>query len=166
VAARLTDRQKKRIIADYISGESKRAIARKYNISDTTVARIVNGNNEILQKVAQKKESNTADMIAYMESKVGKVKEAINLYMDILTDPEKLKECSASQIATVMGIVIDKYVTNPQKAESDRRKDEIEMLKLEAQIKDAGADHAQDNFIDALNSTASQVWEDDDTSKD
>lgn len=44
----------------------------------------------------------------------------------------------------------------------DDRKMNLELVKLEAQFKDNGSDEdAKDNFMDALNSTASEVWTDD-----
>lgn len=44
----------------------------------------------------------------------------------------------------------------------DDRKMNLELAKLEAQFKDNGSDEdAKDNFMDALNSTASEVWKDD-----
>lgn len=44
----------------------------------------------------------------------------------------------------------------------DDRKMNFELAKLEAQFKDNGSDEdAKDNFMDALNSTASEVWTDD-----
>ncbi|MBD9334659.1 MAG: terminase small subunit [[Ruminococcus] faecis] len=44
----------------------------------------------------------------------------------------------------------------------DDRKMNLELAKLEAQFKDNGSDEdVKDNFMDALNSTASEVWTDD-----
>lgn len=44
----------------------------------------------------------------------------------------------------------------------DDRKMNLELAKLEAQFKDNGSDEdAKANFMDALNSTASEVWTDD-----
>lgn len=44
----------------------------------------------------------------------------------------------------------------------DDRKMNLELAKLEAQFKDNGSDEdAKDNFMDALNSIASEVWTDD-----
>lgn len=44
----------------------------------------------------------------------------------------------------------------------DDRKMNLELAKLEAQFKDNGSDEdAKDNFMDALNSAASEVWTDD-----
>ena len=47
MAARLTDRQKKKIIADYIQLESYNAVGRMNDVSPNTVKNIVKGNEDI-----------------------------------------------------------------------------------------------------------------------
>lgn len=54
-AARLTDKQKKKIIADYVESGSYRATAKRNGVSNDTVRRIVLSDSEIVQKVTQKK---------------------------------------------------------------------------------------------------------------
>lgn len=109
MAARLTDEQKKKIIADYVESGSYRATAKKFGISDNTVKKICSENAQIAQKCAQKKEQNTADMLAYMESRKEKAQKAVDAYLDALTDPAKIKAAKLSEIATAMGIVVDKF---------------------------------------------------------
>ena len=55
---KLTDKQKKKIIADYIENNNYSETARINNISETSVRRIVKGNKNIVEKVEQKKENN------------------------------------------------------------------------------------------------------------
>lgn len=143
MAARLTDEQKKRIIADYVESGSYRATAKKFGVSDNTVKKICNENAQIAQKCAQKKEQNTSDMLAYMESRKEQAKGIIDDYLKALADPAKLEEVSIPQIATAMGIVIDKFVTIPAKHQIDRKrldnereKLELEKKKVESQIKE------------------------------
>ena len=50
MAARLTDKQKKKIVADYLETGSYRATARKNRIADGTVKRIVLECSDIEQK--------------------------------------------------------------------------------------------------------------------
>lgn len=109
MAARLTDEQKKKIIADYVESGSYNATAKKNGISPNTVKKIVNGNANIAQKCKLKKEQNTADMLAYMESRKAKAQEAVDAYLEALKDPEKIKSAKLSEIATAMGIVVDKF---------------------------------------------------------
>lgn len=109
MAARLTDKQKKKIVADYLENSSYRATAKKNKVSDGTVKRIVAECSDIQQKVAQKKEENTADILAYMESQRGIVCEIIGKGLDVLNDPEKLSRATPSQITTALGTLIDKF---------------------------------------------------------
>ena len=114
MAARLTDRQKKKIVADYLETGSYRATARKNKVADGTVKRIVTGCGDIEQKVAKKKEENTADILAYMESQREVVCEIIGKGLDALNDPKKLEEASPAQITTALGTLIDKWLSKGQ----------------------------------------------------
>lgn len=64
------DRQaEEKIIADYAELGSYRAVARKRRISDGTVKRICERDPETTQNIAQKKNENTADILAFMDGK-------------------------------------------------------------------------------------------------
>ena len=56
---KLTDKQKKKIIADFISNTNYSETARMNNVSDTTVRKIIKENPECLEKVEEKKAENT-----------------------------------------------------------------------------------------------------------
>lgn len=105
----LTDRQKKKIIADYLQTESYRATARLNKVSDRTVKRVVQQDSDFAQKAEQKKAENTADMLRYMESRRAQAQEAIDVYLHALTAPDKVEVATLSQIATALGILIDKW---------------------------------------------------------
>ena len=120
MAARLTDKQKKKIVADYLETGSYRATARKNRIADGTVKRIVLECSDIEQKVAQKKEENTADILAYMESQKGLVCEIIEKGLAALNDPEKLAEATPAQITTALGTLIDKWTDIKGEGKEDK----------------------------------------------
>lgn len=109
MAARLTDWQKKKILADYLESGSYRATARKNKVNASTVKRVVEASDDFEQKAAQKKEENTADVLAYMESQKKVVCEIIGKGLAALNDPEKLAEATPSQITTALGTLIDKW---------------------------------------------------------
>lgn len=109
MAARLTDKQKKKIIADYVQLGSYSASAKVNGVSDKTVRNIVLKNPEISGKFEQKKEQNTADILDYMDSQRQDVCDFLGLAMEQLRNPEKLEKAQLQQIATTMAIVIDKY---------------------------------------------------------
>ena len=109
MAARLTDKQKKKIVADYLENGSLRATARENGVSDSTVKRVVAGCGDFQQKAAQKKNENTADILAYMESKRGIVCEIIEKGLMALNSEEKLADATPAQITTALGTLIDKW---------------------------------------------------------
>lgn len=118
-AQRLTDKQKKKIIADYVQLQSYRAAARQNGVSDATVRKIVKGDPESSQKCALKKEENAQDMLSYMDSKKERVQEIIDVYLGALTDPEKLKGATLQQITTALGTLIDKWTAIDDRKKGD-----------------------------------------------
>lgn len=136
MAARLTDKQKKKIVADYLETGSYNATAEKNGVCGHTVKRIVAECPEISEKLEQKKDENTADILAYMESKRGVVCEIIEKGLAALNDPEKLADASPAQITTALGTLIDKWAPKGQPISG---KDQVEddpitkSLKEEAQ---------------------------------
>lgn len=109
MAARLTDKQKKKIIADYIQLGSYNAVAKLNGVSPNTVKALVKGNADIAQKCKQKKEENTTAVLAYMEQQRCNVCELLDLYLKELKNPEKIDAAGLREIATTMAILIDKY---------------------------------------------------------
>lgn len=109
MAARLTDKQKKKIVADYLELGSYNAVSKIHGISRQTVKNVVLSSTDIGQKLQQKKDENTTDILAYMESKRGVVCEIIEKGLAALNDSDKLKEASPSQITTALGTLIDKW---------------------------------------------------------
>lgn len=109
MAARLTDRQKKKIIADYVQLGSYNAVSKIHGVSATTVKNIVSKSTDIVEKCEQKKEQNTADILSYMDRKRDIVCEILGKGLNVLNNEEKLKEASPSQITTALGTLIDKW---------------------------------------------------------
>ena len=123
MANRLTDRQRKKIVADYLELGSYRATARKNNVSADTVKRTVTECDEIEQKLSQKKTENTADILAYMESQRGLVCEIIGKGLAVLNDKEKLQEATPAQITTALGTLIDKWAAVSGSAADEIKED-------------------------------------------
>ena len=109
MAARLTDKQKKMLIADYIELGSYNAVAKKHGVSDKTVKNVVTSNPDFSRKSEEKKQQNTADILAHMETKRDKVNEIIDVYLEKLLDKEMLAKATPSQITTALGTLIDKF---------------------------------------------------------
>lgn len=109
MAKHLTDKQKKRIIADYVELGSYNAVAKKYKIADTTVKRIVQANPETQKKAEDKKEKNTKDILEHMETKKWKVLQIMDAYLDALLDPQRIEKSTTAQLTTALGTLIDKW---------------------------------------------------------
>ena len=57
-------------------------------------------------------------MLAYMDSRKEQAQGVIDDYLKALADPTKIEEATLSQIATALGIVVDKFTKNaPQSHE-------------------------------------------------
>lgn len=114
MAAHLTDKQKKKIIADRANGLSLRQLAAKYGTSTTTIHRVIGSDPETERKVTEKKEENTKDILKQLDARTGKVMQIIDLGIDALLDPVKFDRAGAQSIATTLGILIDKYTNLAQ----------------------------------------------------
>jgi len=113
---------------------SYRAAGRKNKVSDGTVKRVVMESSDIEQKIAQKKDENTADILEYMDKKRGDVRNLIDLYLAEMAKPEKIGKSSVQSLAVSLGIVIDKFTGTA--AELEKLKAEIARLR--------GEDHKQE----------------------
>lgn len=109
MAKHLTDKQKKKIIADYAECENYSQVARKHKVSFDTVKRTVLNDPETVKKTEQKKEQNTTDILAHMEKRKGDVCLFIDKALQAMTMDAKIGGASLREIATAMGIVIDKF---------------------------------------------------------
>ena len=67
--AKLTDRQRKQIIAEYVAGDgnlSQRILAKKYNVSLSSISKILTA-EKVEQKCTRKKEENTRSMLEFLD---------------------------------------------------------------------------------------------------
>lgn len=109
MAARLTDRQKKKILADYVQTNNYCATAKINGVSATTVKNLVRANADIVEKCEQKKQENTTDVLDYMDSQKDLVCQIIQKGLMALNDQDKLAQATPSQITTAIGTLIDKW---------------------------------------------------------
>lgn len=108
----LTDRQKKNIVALYVNGESMRSIASKYKVAPSTIKRVIDRSEDAKQLATLKKEENTQDMLAFLDTQQDKAKKVVETYLDAMLNPEMVKKASPNQLSTALGTVIDKFTMN------------------------------------------------------
>lgn len=108
MAKHLTDAKKKQIIADYVECENYSEVARKHKVSKDTVRRLSN-RTDIVKKAQEKKEQNTRDMLEYLDQKRDTAFKFIDKAFEEMCKEEKIEKTSIINLATAIGIVIDKY---------------------------------------------------------
>lgn len=109
MGAKLTDRQKKRIIADYVQLHNYRKTAKLNNVAESTVRKVVSENPVCADLCALKKEQNTRDMLSYLDSKRGEAQDLLGLYLQAMADPDKIAEATLPQLSTAFGTIVDKF---------------------------------------------------------
>lgn len=108
--AKLTDIQKKKIVADYIECNNYSEVARMNDVSVNTVKNIVLADETIANKCKQKKLENTQSTIEYMQTQnetkkqiLDKILKAINEKCENIDMFTNIKD-----LATAYGILVDK----------------------------------------------------------
>lgn len=125
MAARLTDKQKKKIIADYVQLGSYNAVSKMHGVSATTVKNVVLKSADIVEKCEQKKEQNTADILEYMERQKEDVCKVLRICLGELKKTERYEKTPPQQIATTMAILIDKYTAFAGGPADDQKEDDL-----------------------------------------
>ena len=123
--AKLTDLEKKKIIADYVDNQNYSETARMNDVSVNAVKNIVLADEETANKCKQKKEENTQSTIEYMQTQhetkkrlLDKILNAIETKADDLDMFTNIKD-----LATAYGIILDKEL---KVLELQRGKSEME----------------------------------------
>ena len=108
--AKLTDKQKKKIVADYIECNNYSEVARTNDVSVNTVKNIVLADEETANKCKLKKEENIQSTIEYMQTQhetkkqiLDKILKAINEKCENIDMFTNIKD-----LATAYGILVDK----------------------------------------------------------
>ena len=109
MAPRLTKKKKMKIVADYLETQSINSAAKKNGVSWASVKKVLEESGEIEKKLEQKKEQNTADILAYMDTKKDVVCAIIGDYLEALRDKEKIEKATTVQLSTTLGTLIDKF---------------------------------------------------------
>ena len=132
--AKLTDKQKKKIIADYVDNGNYSETARMNNTTDTTVRTIIKDNKDMaLKKMEQKKQQNTKDILEYMEETKDKRKKIIDLCLEKMEERLNKDELmNIKDIATAYGVLVDKSLkVNEMKSSGNNLNTNVPTIKLE-----------------------------------
>ena len=106
---KIDDRTRAMIVAALTAGECVADVARAFDISETSVRRIRDKEVDMAELVAEKRAVVAQTMDDYLEQERDRAQGFISKALDYLSSEEKLAAATLSQIATAMGIVIDKW---------------------------------------------------------
>lgn len=110
--AKLTDKQKKEIIAYYVECQNYSEVGRKFDLNESTIRSIVKKENkkEITEKCEQKNKENTEEVLEAMKKRsktkihlLDKIFEAMDGKLDNIDMFTNIKD-----LATAYGIIMDK----------------------------------------------------------
>lgn len=133
MAAPLTDRQKKHLIADYAECGNYSTVARKHNVAVNTVKNAVLADSNSAKLCKAKKDQNTRDMLSYLEDRKGQVQGTLDKILAEIGRPEKIKKASLQQLATTYAILIDKTTQNTVAKDDSKLDRLLEEIDREAQ---------------------------------
>ena len=130
--AKLTDKEKKKIIADYIETQNFSETGRMNNVSDMTVRRLVESNEDVLKKVEEKKKENTRDILEYMDNIYEKQKKIIDLSLEALIDKLSKPDMftNVKDIATVYGVIFDKALKYKEMQKNKKNSVDIQRVQI------------------------------------
>lgn len=109
--AKLTDLEKKKIIADYVDNQNYSETAKMNNVSVDTVRRLVINDDEIVNILKQKKQENTQSTIDYMQTQHETKKRILDKILKAIeTKAENVDDMftNIKDLATAYGIILDK----------------------------------------------------------
>jgi hypothetical protein len=104
----LNDKQRKKVIADYIETQNLRETARRNNITAPAVKDIIDKEPDTLQKLTQKKAENTQDVLQYMDTLFEKKRNVLKLSLDNMIEKLEQDKVSPTALATIYGVLLDK----------------------------------------------------------
>lgn len=110
--AKLTDKEKKMIIADYINNQSFSETARLHNVNASTVKRLIDSGYGDVQRLAkEKRDENTQDMLQFLVSQYGEKQKLIKKLLKAMDEKSDNADlCTLKELSTAYGIIMDKEI--------------------------------------------------------
>lgn len=130
---KLTDAQKKKIIANFVENNNYSETARMNNVSEYTVRKICkdSNNKEIKEKIEQKKQENTKSMLEMISETNNKRLQVISKLVNAIDDKaDKVNAfTNVKDLASAYGIMIDKELkfAEMQKLNLENNKQQVYM---------------------------------------
>lgn len=108
-----------------MEGLSVRKLADKYGVSPSAIQKIITEHPDLKKACEEKKQQNTQNMLEYLDARTQKAQHVLDLAFEALQDPAKYNKASVQSIATMMGIIIDKYAQLAELSKNGGIKNEL-----------------------------------------
>lgn len=118
-AYKLSDSEKKTIIALRADGVSTREIAQRVGRSQSSVMKVIHECGDLVRMCEDKKQENTRSMLDYLESQNEAVQKLLGKIIEAMGDPQKLARANVRDLATAYGILVDKHTAQAQQTAND-----------------------------------------------
>lgn len=134
---RLTDKEKKKIIADYIETGNYSETGRMNGISDVGVRRIVEKDPEVSRMLEEKKLENTQSTIEYMQTQHETKKKILDKILKAIEEKADNVDMftNIKDLATAYGIILDKEL-KVLEIQNNMRTNKNELSKLDELLKE------------------------------
>ncbi len=119
VLSKLNTSQRRQVYRLYKEQNSYTAVSRELGISPYMVKKIVN------EHKSNEEGEGCKDFSAFLESKGEIICSLIDSYLDELTDPDRVKSAPLNQLASALGVVVDKFIKNNFDKKDSGRLDEL-----------------------------------------
>lgn len=129
---KLTDRQRKQIKAEYLSGESKASLAKKFQVSHTAISKILN-DEKVSESFKKQIEENTLSMAQYLNSRLG-------LAQSLLDDALKSIQNKIEKASVKENVALIKALMEAFK-DVDKIPNEQEKINLVINLKDTSGEN-------------------------
>lgn len=106
---KLTDKQRKQIIAEYIAGDGKvsqQQLAEKYGVTRQAISLILNDENAC-ENLRNKKKENELSMLAFLDNRAAKAQSLIDKILETL--PDDFEKASMRDKAGLLKILAETF---------------------------------------------------------
>lgn len=122
--SKLTDKQRKKIIAEYIEGDGKisqQKLAEKYGVSRQAISLIL-ADEKTCENLRNKKKENELSMLAFLDDRAGKAQKLIDKILDTL--PQDFEKASMRDKAGLLKILSETFGGKGQELSNESQQSE------------------------------------------